>query len=201
MKKITKLTAFLALLMGAFMMTSCSDDQETGMKLDSEGGTWWEGYMHVRSEYNGAIYDASRTEIYFEADWNKVRKGKGYWIDHYTDAPWGSYFASRIRWSVHEGIIDITFLDERDEHGNQVNMQIRDYYLSDSHFKGWVPSTNGGEKLEFDLHKVYRNDNYYNDYHYGWDDLLYDLLWSKPAAPGVTVERPAAPGTPKRVFE
>ena len=81
MKKITTLFMMLMAAVMTLSMSSCTEDQEIGMTLE---GTW-EGYTHAYHEYNGQLYQSSRTVLTFNADLFKVKSGTGYWVDYYND--------------------------------------------------------------------------------------------------------------------
>ncbi len=164
MKKIRTLLGFLLVAFAALSFTSCDEDKMIGSQLN---GTW-RGNMYVSSYYGGRHYLSSRTEIQFSGRLFNSEKGTGYWIDHYSGAPW-DYWYSRFSYSVQNGVIYITF------RVNGEQLFIRDYdidydYYTDAYyFTGYVGNTNES----FSLVKVddvnwngYDEGYYYNDYYY-----------------------------------
>ena len=103
MKK--RLHAMLTAVMLAalsFSFTSCEDESIAS----SLQGTW-EGNMYISSEWNGRVYNATYTEIEFLLDPFRYTKGSGYWVDHYSGAPW-DYIANHIDWRVDDQVIPYT---------------------------------------------------------------------------------------------
>ena len=155
MKKITTLFMMLLAAVMTLSMSSCTEDQEIGMTLEGA----WEGYTHVYHEYNGQLYQSTRTKLTFNADLFKVKSGTGYWVDYYSSSPWGDYYADRFSWYVLDQIIYIHFKKDN------LDIEIRDYRLYNDRFIGtiYIP---GGDVVDFSLYKI--SDPNWNDYDYGY---------------------------------
>ena len=178
MKKIYTLMAFML----TFALTSCNwwtEDEEIAYTLE---GTW-QGNMYIRSTWNGRTYSSTYSEVTFLRDPYRYSSGDGYWVDYYSNAPW-DYVANHITWRVDYGTIQVYFVEDHDY------ITIRDFRLSDSHFKGWIED--GDNDVEFYLtHISSPNWNYYD--HWGYDSW-YDNYWSRQTrsadSDSTTVERP-----------
>ena len=153
----------VAIAMLSFTFTSCDEDEYIA---DTLWGTW-EGNIYVGHEWSGRYYDASRSSIYF--DRTNRRSGTGYWVDYYSNAPWGEYIANHITWTVANGDIRIYF--EEDDY----EVIIYDYELSDSYFDGYI-YTYDRKRVHFRLNKT--SSPNWNRYHYGWD-YWYDDYYAK----------------------
>ena len=166
MKKITTLFMMLLAAVMTLSMSSCTEDQLIGMDLE---GTW-EGYTEARHEYNGQIYQSSRTVLTFGSDWNRLTKGSGYWVDYYSSSPWGRpYVANHIRWEVKNKVIYIYF--EEDNY----RCEIHDYRLNNGYFEGYIYTEDSD--VYFRLRMV-SDPNWY-DYDYG-----YGYLYSRETRAG-----------------
>lgn len=178
MKKITTLFMMLMAAVMTLSMSSCTEDQEIGMTLE---GTW-EGYTHAYHEYNGQLYQSSRTVLTFNADLFKVKSGTGYWVDYYNDYGWGrNYIANRISWRVQNQIIYIHFKEDN------FDIEIRNYRLSSGHFVGTIYTADSN--IDFELYKVH--DPNWDDYYYGFGPY-----YSK----GTRAGSDKAAEAPKRMF-
>ena len=166
MKTYTKTLMMALMAMLAFSVTSCDDDDEIAYTLE---GTW-EGNMYASAEYDGRVYDASRTEVCFVGDPYRYSSGTGYWVDYYRDYYWGdyNYLASHIEWEVRNRTIYIYFVEDHQ------TVEIYDYSLSDNYFTGYIYF--GNARHRFSLRHVSSpnwNDYYYSgyrDYGYGYYD-------------------------------
>ena len=163
MKTFNKIFLLTAILFGALSLQSCDDDIARTLE-----GTW-SGNMYVQSYYNGYYYPASHSVINFQRNPFKYSSGKGYWIDYYSNAPWG-YIANHIDWKVSNGTIHIYFYEDNDE------IAIYDYRLNDEYFEGYINTTSG--RTFFSL--VHIDSPNWTDYSYGWNDYYsYSLQSSK----------------------
>ncbi len=183
MKRISKLMTTVMFAIITFVMTSCTEDQMVSMKMQ---GTWV-GNMYVRSEYNGRVYQSTYTELEFSSDPFRITRGYGYWVDHYSNAPW-DYIANHIRWEVVNGIIYIDFIEDN------YQFEIRDYRISHNRFVGVIYQN--GVAVEFNLRSTDQED--WNQYGWGydyWDTLYYSqsrsAIWSDTiSTDSTTKERP-----------
>lgn len=153
-----KLFSFLAIAFFGFTtmtLTSCDEDQWTGMQLE---GTW-AGDMYEYNEWNGKEYWASYSEVEFIQDPFRFTTGSGYWVDYFSDAPW-DYLAYHFDWTVRNRVIYIHFREDNYE------MAIWDYRLTDNYFSGYI---NGNKDMTFRLHHT-SSPNWDRDYYYGFDD-------------------------------
>lgn len=147
----------------SFSFTSCEDESIAS----SLQGTW-EGNMYISSEWNGRVYNATYTEIEFLLDPFRYTKGSGYWVDHYSGAPW-DYIANHIDWRVDDQVITVYFREEN------TSIQIYDYRLSDNYFRGTI--YDNGNYVDFSLvHTSSPNWEYEYDY-WGYDDWYYYDGW------------------------
>ncbi len=159
MKRIYSLLTALSISFGAMMLTSCDEDQMVGMTMDGS----WAGNMYVSCSWNGRTYKASYSELEFSLDPFRYTAGTGYWVDYYSGAPW-DYYASHIRWTVRDGVIQIYFIEDG------YSMDIYDYRISNSRFQGTVYDYSG-DALSFSLRRTgYSN---WDDYNYGWNSWYY----------------------------
>lgn len=184
MKRIHALLTMVAIAMLSFTFTSCDEDEYIA---DTLWGTW-EGNIYVGHEWSGRYYDASRSSIYF--DRTNRRSGTGYWVDYYSNAPWGEYIANHITWTVANGDIRIYF--EEDDY----EVIIYDYELSDSYFDGYI-YTYDRKRVHFRLNKT--SSPNWNRYHYGWD-YWYDDYYAKQSGFEGTRASSADVEKPQRVF-
>ncbi|SFG61747.1 hypothetical protein [Prevotella sp. KH2C16] len=172
MRKILRMPALLLLLLPAFMLTGCDDDQEVAMLLS---GTW-EGqvstgfYQDRWGSYSSDYY----TVWYFDGKLG-ARHGRG-WEQNYLG---GSRYRDYFDWYVMDG-------------GNTVEIRYRDrslptryiyhFYISDTHFHGEVENGDGSYS-SFNLFRAdyYGYDGYdhYYDWHYGSKPAgtLGDTFW------------------------
>lgn len=158
MKRLHTLLTMVAIAALSFTFTSCDDDEYIA---DTLWGTW-EGNIYVTHEWSGRYYDASRSFIYF--DRTSSRSGRGYWIDYYDDAPWGTdRIYSHISWTVNNGDINIYF--EEDHYP----ITIYNYSLNDRYFEGYI-DTRDRDRVHFQLRKtsepIRGGYNYWDDYYY-----------------------------------
>lgn len=157
MKRFHTLMTMVAIAMLSFTVTSCDEDEYIA---DTLWGTW-EGNIYVSHQWDGRYYDASHSFIYF--DRTNRRSGTGYWIDYYSDAPWGeNRIFSHITWTVANGDIKIYFEEDR------YSVTIYDYELSDYYFDGYI-YTHDKKRVHFRLDKTsepIRNGYYWDDYYY-----------------------------------
>lgn len=162
MKKFYSLSAIALIFMMAFSLQSCDEDVWIA---DSLEGTW-EGNMFISYEYDNRVYDATYTEIGFELDPFRFRRGTGYWIDHYDNYGWGrNYVANHIRWEVVDRTIHIYFMEE----GN--DLYIEDYSISENYFTGYI--YDGDTRVKFKLRHT--SSPHWDDYDYG-----YNYYYAKP---------------------
>ena len=190
MKKITSLMAMLLLAMAPFAFTSCADDDD--IIADTLEGTW-KGKMYVYHTYDGQDYEAVWSEISFDNKvWHNAR-GKGYWVDHYSNTMgWGhDYVANHITWKVRDEVIYVHFVED------DYDIEIRNYRLNNHHFEGTI--YDNGDTVDFYLsHTDYGyNSNYWYDYDYGWD---YGWDWGYYSKSFGDVETPKVPERPVRHF-
>lgn len=188
-KKITTIMTMFLLAITSLGLTSC-EDEAIASTLE---GTW-EGNMYISSEWNGRVYDATYTEIEFLLDPFRFTKGSGYWVDHYSNAPW-DYIACHIDWRVDNGCITVYFREEDSQ------ITIEDYRLSDNLFTGTIYDYD--KRVKFALrHTSSPNweDEYdywgYDDWYYGWsrkNTILPDGNASRATGDSITI------GKPKRI--
>ena len=164
-----KMFTMLMMAMMAIVFTSCEDEYIA----DTLEGTW-EGNMYIGSEWGGHYYEAASTEITFLIDPFRFTKGSGYWVDYYRDAPWGSYVANHINWSVSNGVIYVYFVEDGDR------IEIRDYRLNRNRFVGTIYE--GGQFVDFDLYNVRRPYDYWDDYRWGYDYWYNDYYYASTRA-------------------
>ena len=165
MKKLYTLMMMAMMGMMTMSLTSCEDEYIA----DTLEGTW-EGNMYISSEWDGRVYDATRTEITFSIDPFRFTRGSGYWVDYYKNAPWGDYVANHIDWSVNNGVIYIYFREEG------TSLEICDYRLDYTRFCGTIYDS--GNRVEFSLYNTYRPN--YDSYCWGWDyDSWGGYYWSR----------------------
>ncbi|MCQ2267350.1 MAG: hepatitis A virus cellular receptor 1 [Bacteroidaceae bacterium] len=158
-----KLLSILSVFLMGLSFVSCEDE----MTASTLEGTW-EGDMYMYSEYSGRIYEASYSEIEFLKDPFRYTRGKGYWVDYYSNAPW-DYIANHIEWEVKDRSIYVYFVED------DVEIEIWDYRLDDDIFSGYIYYDN--MKTErFHLHHT--SSPHWNDYTYGYD------YWYTRAAEG-----------------
>lgn len=143
MKKIYSFLMIMIMILGAMTMTSCDDDQLTGMRMEGS----WEGYMW---NSNGS---RCLTKFTFTGDPFRNTKGTGYWVDIYSHF---DYVADRIRWSVEDGIIYIYSYKERFEY------KITDYYIRNGHFEGYI--SDGQRESYFEMVKI--DDGWIEEYNW-----------------------------------
>ena len=155
MKKLYTLMMMAMMGLMTMSLTSCEDE----FIADTLEGTW-EGNMYISSEWDGRVYDATRTEITFSIDPFRFTRGSGYWVDYYKNAPWGDYVANHINWSVSNGIIYVYFIEDGDR------IEIHDYRLSHNRFVGTI--YDAGNVVDFDLYCVNRPSNYWDNYNWGY---------------------------------
>lgn len=192
MKRLHTLLTMVAIAAMSFTFTSCDDDEYIAYTLD---GTW-EGNIYVSHKWDGHYYDASHSYIYFDRDPYRNARGYGYWIDYYSDAPWGDYIANHISWKVRNGDIEVYF--EEDDY----DVTIYDYSLSDNYFDGYI-YTYDDKKVSFHLRKTYSRN--WDSYNYGWDywgNYYWDGYYYGKQN-GIVDETRATPNTqekPQRVF-
>jgi len=153
MKKIYSYTmmALIATIIIAF--TSC-EDEKIARTLE---GTW-RGNMYISTYYGDRSYDATYTEITFLKDPTTFSSGNGYWVDYYSDAPWG-YVANHIDWTVNSGVIKVHFFEE------DTWIRISDYYLSDDRFYGVLDDN--GRRVDFELYHT--SSPNWGNYHWGYN--------------------------------
>lgn len=172
-------TYLMMALMTMTFMTACDDDDDIAYTLE---GTW-RGNMYVSEIYNGAVYDATYTEITFLRDPYEYSSGQGYWVDYYdSGTPWGSYVANNIDWSVRNGVLYVYFRQEG------TTIEIHDYRLSGGRFDGTIYY--GNTTVNFELDHI--SSPNYGNYHWGF----YDSYYSKKGS----VTRSAGSGKPERIF-
>ena len=162
-KRLHAMLTAVMLVALSFSFTSCEDESIAS----SLQGTW-EGNMYISSEWNGRVYNATYTEIEFLLDPFRYTKGSGYWVDHYSGAPW-DYIANHIDWRVDDQVITVYFREEN------TSIQIYDYRLSDNYFRGTI--YDNGNYVDFSLvHTSSPNWEYEYDY-WGYDDWYYYDGW------------------------
>ncbi len=159
MKKLISILTVLVIGLGTISLSSC-DDEMTAYTLE---GTW-EGKMYIGYYYGGHEYEASYTVLEFLSDPLSNTSGRGYWVDYYDEfSPYSSFY-SRIDWRVDNGTIYIRFNDDYDYSLYNYDIAIRDYRLTDNHFRGRIYYDN--EYESFDLVHTSSPHWGYNDW--GW---------------------------------
>lgn len=148
----TLLAALLVALASIGSFTSCDSVIATGLE-----GTW-RGEMYFASYYDGRWYYSNYSEIEFLLDPLKMKSGRGYWIDHYSQAPW-DYVANHFHFTVKNRVIYIHF-DE-----DNYDIEIDNYDLGDDLFSGYVYYE--GEERYFELYHT--SSPNWDNYDYGWD--------------------------------
>ena len=156
-----KMFTMLKMAMMAMAFTSCDNDENIAYTLE---GTW-EGNMYISSYWDGRTYNATYSEITFLRDPYTYSSGTGYWVDYYSDAPW-DYVANHIDWTVRNGVIYVTFIEDGDR------LEIHDYRLSSNRFYGTIYEN--GHSVDFDLFNVTHPYTYWDDYLWGYDSWYYD---------------------------
>lgn len=152
----TLMMAFFAMTT-IFSFTSCEDEH---IAYTLEG--CWSGKMYTTYQYHGYSYDVSRTEVCFDRNPYTSASGTGSWVDYFQGAGGRvSYIANHMEWKVINGTIFLYLLDE------DVEMQIRNYRLSDNVFYGQVRASDGTWR-EFALNKIASPN--YSGYNYGWNN-------------------------------
>lgn len=179
-----KLTSILMIAMAAIFTISLTSCEDESIAYDLEGT--WQGDMYQQHTWNGRVYNASYSEIYFETSPFKTRSGRGYWYDKYSNAPW-DYFESRTTWRVRDGIIYITLIDD----GN-FEIVISDYHLDEDRFWGYIDYAGGSKKFT-----MYHIDSpHWNNYEYGYgyNDYYYDYYYgyakSRANGDSIKMEKP-----------
>lgn len=124
-------------------MTSCDEDQWTGMQLEGS----WEGKMW---NSNGS---QTITKLMFQSDPFRTTKGEGYWIDIYSHL---NYYNDRITWEVKDGFIYIHSWREK------FTYTIRDYKIRSDRFIGYI--SDGNQESYFEMYKI--EDAWINDYNW-----------------------------------
>ena len=160
MKKYFYNIMVMALLVTAAIgFTSC-EDAEIAYTLE---GTW-RGNMYISTSYDGRTYNSTYTVITFEGDPYSLASGRGYWVDYYSDAPWGDYIANHITWEVNNRVIHIYFQEER------TSLSISDYRLNDDRFVG--TAYENGHYVDFELYHTsspnWNSYRYYDDWYNSW---------------------------------
>lgn len=149
-----------------FTLTSCewiwNDDHEIANTLE---GTW-RGNMEISSSYDGRDYYTTRTEITFLRDPYEYSSGDGYWVDFYSNAPWGDYVANHISWQVRNNRIYVYFREEGSE------LIISDYRLYEDRFTGTL--WDNDNHVYFEMYHT--SSPNWGIYRYGFDDYY----WSRP---------------------
>ena len=140
MKKIYALLPMIFAMLMAATFTSC-EDEEIASTLE---GTW-QGNMRIKSSYGGYTYYATKTEVTFLRDINRYKRGEGYWVDYYSNAPW-DYVANHISWRVDGGDITVYFIEENTE------IVIRNYRLNNDRFEGTL--WDNDQRVDFTLYHV-----------------------------------------------
>lgn len=159
MKKLISILIVLVMGLGTISLSSC-DDEMTAYTLE---GTW-EGKMYIGYYYGGHEYEASYTVLEFLSDPLSNTSGRGYWVDYYDEfSPYSSFY-SRIDWRVDNGTIYIRFNDDLYYSLYNYDIAIRDYRLTDNHFRGRIYYDN--EYETFDLIHTSSPHWGYNDW--GW---------------------------------
>lgn len=161
-KNIYTLITFFIVSLSMTVFTSC-EDEEIASTLE---GTW-AGDMYVEHEWSGRWYVTDYSEVTFLRDPYHYSSGQGYWVDYFnTKTPWGQkHYANHITWSVRNGVINIYFIED------DVDMQIRDYQLSNRRFEGQVYASDGAW-YDFSLRYVASPESY-DDYYWGYDDRYF----------------------------
>lgn len=161
MKKL--ISFFTVLVIALVTLTSCDEDYMISYDLK---GTW-EGNLRIENDYNGKIYEITKTYIEFIPYENNRTKGTGYWVDYYSNAPWDKW-ANHIEWSVNNGIIWIHFVEDR------TNIEIHDFSLSNNYFKGWFYDDDR-TICNFNMYHTSKgNWDSYNHWGYSYTDAYYD---------------------------
>ncbi len=161
----------LAMMVAALSFTACGGDSDDdidnegvsgGESMESLKGTW-AGSMNISLLYwNGKSYYSYETELTFIDDPLTSTNGYGYWVDHYSDAPW-NYVAYHIKWHVNNNVIYILFVE------NNSSLVIRDYKLNyGDRFVGKIYDDQGNIQ-NFKLSKT-KTPNY-NNYFWGVSEL------------------------------
>lgn len=157
-------TIMTAIMLAAlsFSFTSCEDEA-----IASTLQGTWEGNMYISSEWDGRVYNATYTEIEFLPSSFSYTSGSGYWVDHYSGAPW-DYIANHIDWRVDDQVITVYFREEK------TSIQIYDYRLNDKYFKGTI--YDNGTYVDFSL--VHTSSPNWDEYNYwGYDGWYYYDGW------------------------
>ncbi len=178
MKKLFTLFAMVMMAIGSMSLTSCTEDDLIGLNLDG----CWEGNLYMYARYSGVTYQATRSEIEFDASVN-MSHGSGYWVDYYSNAPW-DYHANHITWEVLNRTITIYFIEDN------YYVRIYDYNISSGYFSGYIEGEDGKE-LRFSLRNT--SSANWHSYNYGWQSYGYSkssTLSRSADADSVSVEKP-----------
>lgn len=158
------LTILFTLLL-SISFTSCEDEAIA----DTLQGTW-EGNMYISHSWNGRVYESTYSEIEFLLDPFRYKRGSGYWVDHYSNAPW-DYIANHIDWRVDDRVIKIYFREE------DSYLEIANYRLNNNYFTGII--YDGDLDVEFKLRHT--SSPNWNRYQWG-TDYWYSDWYSRRSA-------------------
>ena len=161
MRIFNRIILSASIVLSAISMQSC--DESIAYTLE---GTW-QGDMFVQSYYNNRYYTTTYSVVNFQKNPFKYASGEGYWIDYYSDAPWGNCVANHIKWKVNKGVIRIHFREDNED------VEIRDYRLNDERFEGYI-----GESSTF-FSLVHTSSPNWNNYSYGWNNTYFRSIQSK----------------------
>lgn len=193
MKKLL-LTGFYAIMTAMMLTLTSCEDEYVASTLE---GTW-EGNMYVEYEWYGQYYKTSRSEVCFNLDPFRFKRGDGYWVDYFPGrTPWSTtYYANHIRWTVENGIINIYFIED------DCLLSIRNYRINDSYFAGEVYGSDGSWR-EFRLRHT--SSPNWNDYTWGYDYYDYSYngyypYYAKTRSDSSDAQ-PVCPEKPKRVIK
>ena len=143
----TKLLSMGILLMAAFTLVGCMDEDE---RIGYDISGHWFGAMDMW--YNGEKAQGSEIE-FFSSGWHRDR-GTGTEVDYYRLHAVTSYF----NWQVRDRILYLTFDDPK------LDCAIVDYRLTDDYFRGYIANP-----------VTLENETYFNlrNYAHYWDSYGY----------------------------
>lgn len=180
MKKLYNRFLLLFLVMSTFVFSAC-EDEYVGSSLQ---GTWAGKLYSYALTYRGheIEYPSQYSEINFNADIFRIKRGWGVWVDHfYGDAPW-RYYVDRFDWRVDDGVITLCFRSD-----NFVT-RIKDYHITDYRFSGMI-DLGGSEGFQrFELTKVSQPEDWANRPPGGYDRDGYPVFSRHATVPMDSLE-------------
>lgn len=158
-----------AAIMALLSFTSCDSDEMKGMDLSGEWRGDFDMYYEIECPKHGKdIYYADETYIQFVPDRYTYSEGVGRQVDFYynRDSPYDEVY-HYFTWRIENGKIILIYRHER-----EWNTVIRDYRLSNDHFRGYFADTNNSfdliKLIDYRWNTSYDADGYYEHPRYGY---------------------------------